>query len=88
MEKESFLTTSDNPYDPFTHFDQWYTYDHDKGYFTCELVSRLALTSDSLSDEYNNQIIEETYDEIIRLFPNVLGFENVSYKKVFKDTKN
>lgn len=85
MTKESFLTTSDNPYDPFTHFDQWYTYDHDKGYFTSELVSKLALTSDSLSEEYNDFIIEETYDEIIRLFPNVLGFENVYYKKVYKE---
>lgn len=84
----SFLTTSDNPYNPFTHFDQWYTYDVDKGYDTCALVAKLAKTSDSLSDELNDEIIEETYNEIIQLFPNVLGFENVSYKIVYDSKEN
>ena len=84
--RDSFLTTTDNPFDPFTQFDQWYTYDMDKGYFTCALVDKLAKTSDALSDQMNEEIIEEAYDEIIRLFPNVLGFENVSYKKVYKES--
>lgn len=85
MSKESFLTTSDNPFDPFTQFDEWYTFDMDKGYYTCGLVAKLAQTNDSLSDELNDEIIEDAYDEIIRLFPNVLGFENVFYKKVYKN---
>ena len=81
---DTFLTTTDNPYNPFTQFDQWYTYDCDKGYMTCSLVARLAKTNDSLSDELNDEIIEDTYEEIIKLFPNVLGFENVQYKIVTK----
>ena len=56
---ETFLTTTDNPYNPFTQFDQWYTYDYDKGYMTCALVAKLAKTNDSLSDELNDEIIEE-----------------------------
>ena len=81
---DTFLTTTDNPYNPFTQFDQWYTYDYDKGYMTCALVAKLAKTNDSLSDELNDEIIEDTYEEIIKLFPNVLGFENVEYKIVTK----
>ena len=37
---DTFLTTTDNPYNPFTQFDQWYTYDYDKGYMTCALVAK------------------------------------------------
>lgn len=84
MRNDCFLTTTDNPYNPFTHFDQWYTYDMDKGYNTCGLVSALTPTSDALSDELNDELIEDTYDEIIKTFPKVLGFENVSYKKVYE----
>lgn len=82
---ETILTTSDNPYDPFTQWDQWYTYDRDKGYFTCELIDRFAKTSDSLSDEMNEERIQEAYQEIIRLSPNVLGFENVYYVLLHKN---
>lgn len=81
---DTFLTTTDNPYNPFTQFDQWYTYDYDKGYMTCALVAKLAKTNDSLSDELNDEIIEDAYEEIIKLFPNALGFENVQYKIVTK----
>lgn len=81
---DTFLTTTDNPYNPFTQFDQWYTYDYDNGYMTCALVAKLAKTNDSLSDELNDEIIEDAYEEIIKLFPNVLGFENVQYKIVTK----
>ncbi len=28
------LTTVDNPYDPFTQWDEWYAYDEGKGYAT------------------------------------------------------
>ena len=27
----AMLTTSDNPYDPFTQFDEWYAFDERKG---------------------------------------------------------
>lgn len=88
MSNNCFLTTTDNPYNPFTHFDQWYTYDMDKGYNTCGLVSSLSKTNDSLSDELNDEIVEDSYDEILALFPNVLGFENVHYKKVYEKDFN
>lgn len=36
------LTTIDNPYDPYTEYDQWLDWDHEHGYFTQEYMGRLA----------------------------------------------
>ena len=77
---ESMLTTVDNPYNPFTQFDEWQAFDRGKGYYTCEYLSRIAKTSDELSDEDNEVAIDKAIDEI--LFFNVLGI----YQKVTKDS--
>ena len=34
MESEYMLTTIDNPFNPFTNFDDWYAFDTSKGYNT------------------------------------------------------
>lgn len=73
------LTTVDNPFNPFTQFDDWMNYDREKGYYTCEYLARIAKTSDDLSEEENAEQIDEAIDEIVRL--NVLGI----YKKVYKE---
>lgn len=74
--KKVALTTIDNPYSPFTQFNQWFFFDVEKGYNTCSYLARIAKTSDSLSDEENEAEIERAVDEIIRL-----DFRNI-YKKV------
>ena len=74
----AMLTTTDNPYDPFTEFDTWKSFDDEKGYHTCEYLARIAITSDSLSDADNNSEIDSAIDEIVLL--NVLGI----YKKVYE----
>ena len=76
--KEVALTTIDNPYDPFTQFEEWYQYDEDKGYHTCSYLARIAKTSNELSDNDNENEIDRAIDDIIRL--NLNG----KYKKVFK----
>jgi hypothetical protein len=38
---KKMITTIDNPYDPFTEWDKWYSFDTDKGYNTCSYMSRL-----------------------------------------------
>ena len=73
------LTTLDNPYDPFTQFDDWYGYDRDNGYNTCEYLARVCFTSDNLSEADETEAINAAIDEIISL--NVTG----NYKKVTKE---
>ena len=70
------LTTFDNPYDPFDQFDQWFLFDMQKGYNSCAYLSRIARTSDQLTDAENDREIERAIDEIIKY-----DFMNI-YKKV------
>jgi hypothetical protein len=73
---ESMLTTTDNPYDPFTQFDEWYAFDQAAGYFTSGLLARIVQSSDDLSEADQSLAIENAIDEIVR--ENVLGI----FKKV------
>lgn len=79
MENEAMLTTTDNPYDPFTQYDDWYGFDESKGYHTCSYLARITKTSLELSDADYNAALDDAIDEIVRL--NVLGI----YKKVYKN---
>ena len=73
------ITTIDNPFDPFDDFDSWYRFDMDKGYNSCALLARLALTSDAFADKENDEEIERAMDEIIKY--DVLNI----YKKVKRE---
>lgn len=80
--KEVMLTTVDNPYDPFTQFDDWKAFDDLQGYHTCEYLARIARTSNDLSYADQAIAVEQAIDEIVEL--NVLGV----YKKVVKETES
>ncbi len=73
---DHMLTTVDNPFSPFTEFDQWYAFDRDRGYNTPSFLARIVRTSDELSDADQDAAIEDAIDEIVN--ENVLGL----YKKV------
>lgn len=73
------LTTVDNPYNPFTQFDEWFQFDCSHDYGTCELLARFVYNSDSLSDLENDEETERAIDEIIK---NDL---TKMYKKVYED---
>lgn len=73
------LTTIDNPFDPFTQFDEWFAFDEGMGYHTCSYLARIAKTSDELSQEDEDIAIESAIDEIVSI--NTLGI----YKKVSRD---
>ena len=77
--KQSMLTTIDNPFDPFTQFDEWFAFDESKGYHSCSYLARIAKTSDELSEADEERAIELAIDEIVKL--NILGI----YKKVTKE---
>lgn len=61
----AYLTTIDNPYDPYDEFDQWFAFDTEKGYNSCGLLERIANTSDDLSPEDNRIEINEAIDQIV-----------------------
>lgn len=72
------LSTIDNPYDPFTQFDEWYAYDHQQGYYTCEYLARVANPPTGIPSETLDQIIIDAVDEICKY--NLLGI----YCKVYE----
>jgi len=76
---QSMLTTVDNPFDPFTQFDEWMAFDEDKGYHSSAYLARIVKSSDDLSEADQDIAIELAIDEIVEL--NILGI----YKKVTMD---
>ena len=71
MATESMLTTLDNPFDPFTQFDDWYAWDERAGYHTTSILARIVQTSHELSDVDQDLAIERAIDECVK--ENVLG---------------
>lgn len=73
------LTTIDNPYSPFTKFDEWNAFDQQKGYNTCAYLARVSCASDELSD-VDNEL------EVIRAIEEIAMFNlNGMYKVVVPD---
>jgi len=60
------LTTIDNPFNPFTHFDEWYAFDTQMGYNSCAYLDRIASISLELPTEEASNDIEAAIDEIIK----------------------
>ena len=65
------LTTVDNPFDPFTQFDEWNAFDLQHGYNTSSYLARIVRTSDELSQPDQDLAIQQAIEEIARL--NVRG---------------
>jgi hypothetical protein len=73
------LTTVDNPFNPFTEWDEWFRFDTQKGYNSSAFLARIAKLSPDLPLDEQTRVIEQAIDEIIE--------ENVSgmWKKVSID---
>lgn len=73
---EYMLTTVDNPFDPFTRFDEWYNYDVKMGYNTSSFLDRIAKVSNDISEPDQKLAIQDAINEIVE--------ENVSgmWKKI------
>jgi hypothetical protein len=82
VKEESRLTTLDNPYNPFTHWDEWFAFDASKGYHTCAFLQRVAEVGqdEELIDSDPSLAKERAMDEIIKY--NILGL----YIKVTADS--
>ena len=77
--KASMVSTIDNPYNPFTQWDEWYAFDERSGYHTTSFVARVVKTSDDLSTTDQIIAVNMAVDEIVK--ENVLGL----YIKVVND---
>ncbi len=79
MATQSMLTTTDNPYDPFDQYDEWYAYDIRVGHHTASFLARIAVLSDEISEVDQSLAIEFAIDEIVS--ENINGL----YKKVTRE---
>lgn len=82
MDTEVMLTTFDNPFDPFDDFVSWFMFDVEKGYYTCNLLARIARSSEEFSTIEEKTETERAIDEIIDH-----DFLNI-YKKVTRNIEN
>lgn len=80
MAERVMLTTVDNPFDPFTQFDEWYAWDEASGYHTTAFLARVVITSDELSEYDQRLAYEQGVDEIIR--ENISGMHQRVYEKI------
>lgn len=76
----SMLTTVDNPFDPFTQFDEWYAWDESAGYHSCSLLARFLHSSQDLSEPDQSADIERAIDAVVELNPDGV------HKKVQKES--
>lgn len=78
--EESMLTTYDNPYDPFTHFDEWLTYDRMNGTDCCGVLNRMfnvvlseeklnEKNEDFIDEEIENRLLNKAAAKIVKLNP-------------------
>ena len=77
---EYMLTTYDNPFDPFTRFQEWLAYDSMMGYNTPAFLDRVVYACDDLSEPDHALAIQNAIDEIVK--ENVLGM----WRKVSKNS--
>lgn len=79
MDRVPMLTTTDNPYNPFLQWDEWYAMDHQLGHNTCEFLARVADTyGPTFTPEQTDELLIHVIDEICRL--NVRGIDTKVYR--------
>ncbi|ADD81105.1 gp107 [Rhodococcus phage ReqiPoco6] len=61
------LSTSDNPFNPYTQWEQWYAFDAAAGYHTPAYLARIVVTSHELSEADQLLAIKEGIDEILAM---------------------
>lgn len=66
------LSTVDNPYNPFTNWDEWYAFDEMKARqenraSCCSYLARMMVESDDISEKELEEINEMVIDDIVKL---------------------
>jgi hypothetical protein len=65
MVTQHALTTVDNPYDPFTEFNEWFEWDRASGYDTPNYLGRVVFYSTDLSDADQAVAVSDGIDSIL-----------------------
>ena len=53
------LTTTDNPFNPFTEYVQWYLEDVRIGHDTCGLIARLSAAATDIDDDSDLAVMRD-----------------------------
>ena len=78
------LTTTNNPWNPFTHFNEWYAFDLSHDYGCCEYLARVLKIAPDLSENDIELMTEQAIDDIVAL--GVPLADGAFYKKITKDS--
>ena len=84
---EIAVTTTDNPYNPLTNYDEWDNYDRMQGYNTSDYLARVVRTTTEFGDGTYNEDIERAINEIVLLNLISMTHKGISYKKVVGDSE-
>lgn len=76
---EFMLTTKDNPFNPFTQYDEWYEFDHEKGYCCCEYLARLCDVFGETPEDMADKVMEQAINDILRIDP------DKSYTRIYRN---
>jgi len=69
MFREVTATTTDNPFNPFDQFNEWFMFDIEKGYYTSSKLGRLTKLTDNMTQKEENEEVERAVDELISIDP-------------------
>ncbi len=86
MSRAVALTTTDNPYNPITDYDNWERFDQEKGYSTNYYLDRVCHTTRELGDDLYAQDIESAIDEIVEYDLISWLHQDIHYKKVVEES--
>lgn len=67
MAEAHMLSTTDNPWNPWTQFNEWLAYDMQHGHDTLPYLARITNSSDELSQADQDEAVELAIEEIIRI---------------------
>lgn len=59
------ISTQDNPFNPFTQFKEWLSFDTAAGYHSLEYLARLTYSSEELSDADQQLATEQAIVRIV-----------------------
>lgn len=81
-EKAMLLSTTDNPWNPFTQYEDWRNFDHQKGYCCEEFVARISKADIEMPASLYQKFTNDAIKEILKLtaqFPDPRLQEGVEY---------